>query len=47
MAGLEDSEPQDLLLVLAEKRYLIHHDASANKDTLVKEILQIIEENST
>lgn len=45
MAGLEDSEPQDNLLVLAEKRFLLHHDSASNKDTLVGEMMKIIEEN--
>jgi hypothetical protein len=46
MAGLEDSEPQDQLLVLAEKRFILNHDSAADKNATVKEMLQIIEENS-
>jgi 26S proteasome regulatory subunit N7 len=46
MSGMEESEPQDHLLVLAEKRYLLSHDPLANKDSLVKEIMQMIEEEN-
>jgi len=44
MSGFEESEPQDHLLVLAEKKYLLNHDSSADKNALVKDILQIVEE---
>jgi len=46
MSGLEESEPQDHLLVLAEKKYLLNHDPSANRDALVEEMMKIMQENN-
>ena len=46
MSGLEESEPQDHLLVLAEKKYLLNHDPSVNRDAVVEEMMKIIQENS-
>ena len=44
MNGFEESEPQDHLLVLAEKKYLLTHDPACDANAIIKDILQLVEE---